>query len=108
MPGMALSWSAVAVLISIGAAAAAAVAAAGLGVVWAEVKTGVRASRTAAASSLRRRLNIGGSPFGLDTLLRKGTREWSARQCACSRLAAMARICRAVLDEFDFSELESY
>src|SRR5215467_5023363 len=83
MPGKALSWSAVAVLISSGAAEVAAVAAAGLGV-WATVKTGVTANRTAAASSLRRRLSIGGSPYVVDTLLRKGTKERRARQCASS------------------------
>src|SRR5882757_1744959 len=61
MPGKALNWSAVAVLISSGAAVAAGVAAAGFGV-WARLKSGATANRRAAASSLRRRLNIGGSP----------------------------------------------
>jgi len=68
-----------AVLMSRGAVVAAAVAAAGLGV-WATLKMGVIAKRSAAANSLRRRLDIGGSPRGVDALLRKSTRESEARQ----------------------------
>src|SRR5580704_2634034 len=63
MPGNALSWSAVAVLMSSGAAVAAAVAAGGLGV-WAILKTGATANRRAAATNLRRRLDIGGLLVG--------------------------------------------